>query len=227
MMDRAVLAALVIISALFVKPHSSILISPNFLRYDADNAAHTLENDFQYRPDPAPKDLNFTLYPVILIPGDGGNQLYAKLNKTSAPHYLCKLKSADYMLLWLSLQEVPPYVLDCFVDNMSLDYNNATRTTSDRPGVDIKVKGFGDTDTVEYLDSSRYSVTGYFNVIVDALVKRYNHKRGVTIRGAPYDWRRAPNEFDDYYANFTRLVEETYETNNKTKVMLIAHSMGK
>ena len=28
-------------------------------------------------------------YPVILIPGDGGNQVEAKLNKTGGPHYFC------------------------------------------------------------------------------------------------------------------------------------------
>ena len=45
-----------------------------------------------------------TKYPVVLIPGDGGNQLYSKLNKTTGPHYFCQLKSNDYFLLWLNLK---------------------------------------------------------------------------------------------------------------------------
>jgi lysophospholipase-3 len=219
---RQVVALIAIISCFLVHQSRSILINPSFLKPGENES-----DNFEYKPVPPPKDLNFTRYPVILVPGDGGNQIYAKLNKSTAPHYLCKLKSSDYMLLWLSLQEVPPYVLDCFVDNMSLDYDNTTRKTTDRPGVEIKIKGFGDTDTVEYLDSSRYSLTGYFNVIVDALVKRYGHQRGVSVRGAPYDWRRSPNEFDDYFRAYTLLVEQTYELNNRTKVIIIAHSMGK
>ena len=32
-------------------------------------------------------------HPVILIPGDGGTQVEAKLNKTSGPHYFCTKKT--------------------------------------------------------------------------------------------------------------------------------------
>ena len=179
------------------------------------------------KPKPPVSDVNITRYPVIILPGDGGNQIFAKLNKSSAPHYLCKLKTSDFELLWLNLEEIPPYVLDCFVDNIKLLYDNETRTTRNQAGVEIKIPGFGLTETVEYLDSSEFSATGYFNVIVQALVKKYNYVRGVNVRGAPYDWRRSPNEFHDYYVSFKTLVEETYEMNNQTQVIFIAHSMGK
>ena len=101
------------------------------------------------------------------------------------------------------------------MDNIRLVYDNATKLTNNREGVDIQVRGFGATDTVEYLDSSRYSVTQYFGAIAAALVKKYDYVRGLNIRGAPYDWRKAPNEFDDYYRNLTALVEQTYAMNNK------------
>lgn len=160
-------------------------------------------------------DLNITRYPVVLIPGDGGNQLHGKLNKTSAPHYFCKLQSSDYFEIWLNLEEITPYVIDCFIDNIRLVYDNETKRTFNREGVDIKVQGFGDTETVEFLDSSRYSITMYFGAISNALVKKYGYVRGLNIRGAPYDWRKAPNELDDYYKNLTLLVEQTYAMNNK------------
>lgn len=172
-------------------------------------------------------DPNVTRYPVILVPGDGGNQVHAKLNKSAAPHYLCQLKTKDYDLLWFNFKDLSPYALDCFVDNMKLVYDPETRRTRDTDGVNVRILGFGDTDTVEYLDSGKYSVTGYFDVITAALVKKFNYVRGVNVRGAPYDWRRSPDEFEDYYANLTRLVEDTYTLNNNTKVILIAHSMGK
>jgi lysophospholipase-3 len=117
-------------------------------------------------------------------------------------------------------------VLDCFVDNIVLTYDNATKKTFNQDGVDVVIRGFGATETVEFLDDRKFSVTGYFGVLADVLVKRLNYTRGVNIRGAPYDWRKSPNEYDVFYKNLTRLVEETFELNNQTKVMLVAHSMG-
>ena len=162
----------------------------------------------------------------MLVPGDGGNQLWVKLNKSSAPHYFCELKSSDYFLLWLNLEEISPYVIDCFIDNIKLVYDNKTKKNFDRTGVNVQIKDFGKSESVEYLDSSRLSATSYFGAIADALIKKYAYKRGVNLRGAPYDWRKAPNELDEFYKNFTALIEETYYMNNCTKVMLVAHSMG-
>jgi len=133
---------------------------------------------------------NLTRYPVILVPGDGGNQLWSKLNKTKAPHYFCQLKSKDYFLLWLNFEEVPPYSIDCFIDNIKLVYDNKTKKNFDSPGVNVKIKDFGQTQSVEYLDDSRHSITSYFGPIVDNLVKKLNYKRGLNIMGAPYDWRK-------------------------------------
>ena len=48
--------------------------------------------------------------------------------------------------------------------------------------------------------------------------------RNVTIRGTPYDFRFAPS--DTYKNELTKLVEETYITNNNSPVTLLSHSMG-
>ena len=45
--------------------------------------------------------------------------------------------------------------LSCFVDTMKLQYNETTMASSNVPGVDIKVPGWGTTTTFERLDSSR------------------------------------------------------------------------
>ena len=42
-----------------------------------------------------------------------------------------------------------------------LVYDNVTRTTNNSPGVDIKIPGFGFTDTVEYLDHSELSLSKF------------------------------------------------------------------
>jgi lysophospholipase-3 len=113
------------------------------------------------------------------------------------------------------------------VEDMTLEYNTSSKKTFNKPGVRIEIEGFGDTGTVEYLDEIKYPGSGYFNIITEVLVKRFNHKRGKTIRGVPYDWRRAPNELHELFTNFTLLVQETYEANNQTRVILVAHSLGK
>ncbi|XP_067651149.1 lysosomal phospholipase A and acyltransferase-like isoform X2 [Haliotis asinina] len=164
-------------------------------------------------------------YPVVLVPGDGGSQFLAKLNKTTGPHEFCRQKTAEYFNLWLNLEELAPYVIDCFVDNMKLLYDNTTRKTRNQVGVDIVIPGFGNTSSVEWLDSSQLSATSYFAPIVEALVK-WGYKRGESVRGAPYDFRKAPNEFGPFYNNLTNLIEDTFVRNNNTKVVLLAHSMG-
>jgi triacylglycerol esterase/lipase EstA (alpha/beta hydrolase family) len=41
-----------------------------------------------------------------------------------------------------------------------------------------------------------------------------------------YDFRKGADEQDEFFVNLTRLVTETYELNNQTKVVLVTHSMG-
>ncbi|XP_045511551.1 phospholipase A2 group XV-like [Colias croceus] len=168
---------------------------------------------------------SFGLSPVILIPGDGGSQLEAKLNKTNVVHYMCAKTSNDYFNIWLNLELLVPFVIDCWVDNLRLDYDNVTRTTNNPPGVDIRVPGWGNPEPVEWLDPSHESPGAYFNTIGDALVK-IGYVRNVSLRGAPYDFRKAPNENVEFFVKLKTLVEETYTMNNKSSVTLLTHSMG-
>ena len=125
------------------------------------------------------------------VPGDGGSQLDAKLDKPDVPHYFCE-KKTDYFSLWLNLELLVPFVIDCWVDNMKLIYDNVTRTTRNNDGVDIQIPGFGHTTSVEYVDSSRLPISGYFNIMTDLLVSM-GYRRGYNLRGAPYDFRKAPS----------------------------------
>ncbi|CAF0766669.1 unnamed protein product [Didymodactylos carnosus] len=163
-------------------------------------------------------------YPAIFLPGNAGSQIWAKLNRSSVPHLWC-YRHSDWFELWLDVRLLLPEVIDCFVDNMRLVYNTTTRKTSNIDGVDIQIPGFGQTSTIEYFDSSGLSYSSYFAPIVRSLVA-LGYTRGLNLRGAPYDFRRAPDEQEDYFLNLTNLVLDTYNNNNQTKVVLITHSMG-
>lgn len=133
------------------------------------------------------------LYPVVFVPGDGGAQLEAKLNKTNVVHYICEKTTSDYFNIWLNMELLVPLVIDCWVDNIKLVYDNVTRKTYNAPGVDIRVPGFGSSETVEWLDPSHASTGAYFKDIANTLVA-LGHVRNTTIKGAPYDFRKAPSK---------------------------------
>lgn len=56
------------------------------------------------------------LSPVILLPGDGGSRLQAKLDRIGVSHRYCERKSNDWFDLWLNLSLLVPFALDCWVD---------------------------------------------------------------------------------------------------------------
>ncbi|EFA04227.1 phospholipase A2 group XV [Tribolium castaneum] len=165
------------------------------------------------------------LNPVVLIPGDGGSQVEAKLNKSASVHYICEKTTSDFFNIWLNMELLVPLVIDCWIDNIKLIYDNATRTTRNNDGVEIRIPGFGGTETVEWLDPSHASAGAYFNSIAKTLVS-LGHERNKTMKGAPYDFRKAPNENQQFFTDLKALIEQTYTENNNQPVIIIAHSMG-
>uniref|UniRef100_A0A1B0C7T2 AB hydrolase-1 domain-containing protein n=1 Tax=Glossina palpalis gambiensis TaxID=67801 RepID=A0A1B0C7T2_9MUSC len=164
------------------------------------------------------------LSPVIFVPGYGGNQIDAKLHKTSTPSVYCS-KDADWFNLWLNLEQIVPLVVNCWVDNFKLYYDNVTKTTHNTPGVETRVPGWGDPEVVHWIDPSHNMNGAYFIDIGNLLISRgYDSKKN--IRGAPYDFRKAPNENRQYFIDLKELVEATYEANNQIPITFIAHSMG-
>jgi hypothetical protein len=63
------------------------------------------------------------------------------------------------------------------IDNVRLVYNYTTRGTVNSPGVEIRVPGFGNTSTVEFLDPSKASPGLYFkNIGINGVLKMWNYK---------------------------------------------------
>lgn len=169
--------------------------------------------------------INTHYSPIVFVPGDGGSQLEAKLNKTERIHYICELQS-DWYDLWLNIHLLVPLAFDCLIDNMRLHYNFTTRKTYNTPGVEIRPTNFGSLDSVDYLDIDRLPKTGYFAEVIAILEKNNGYIRNVDMVGAGFDFRKAPNELEIFFQNLTNLIELTYIKNNYKPVSLICHSMG-
>ena len=60
-------------------------------------------------------------------------------------------------------------------------------------GVEIRVPGFGNTSSVEYLNPFMSSYAQYFGKVVEGLMD-LGYERGVNVHGAPYDFRRAASK---------------------------------
>lgn len=141
------------------------------------------------------------LHPVIFIPGDGGSQVDAQLNKSDVVHYICE-KTSSYFNIWLNIELLVPVVIDCFIDNLKLTYDNVTRTTKNADGVDIRIPGFGSSEVVEWIDPSHASAGAYFKDIGNLLVS-HGYIRNISIRGAPYDFRKGPSKYSSILIFFT------------------------
>jgi lysophospholipase-3 len=167
------------------------------------------------------------LRPVVIIPGDGGSQLEARLDKPSTVSFLCD-KKADWYTLWLSITELLPGAIECWCDNIRLIWNNETEIYTNNQGVFTRTPDFGATTAIEYVDPSvKSGQSNYMATLVDALVKA-GGERNVTVRAAAYDFRYGPTSQvgKAYLSDLKSLVESTYAATGNTKVALLSHSMG-
>ena len=160
--------------------------------------------------------------PIVIVPGLLGSQLQARFD-VPHPSKDCLIHH-DWFLTYLNITEIMH--LDCWLYSMKLLYNNVTHQVSNDFGVEIRVPGFGSTETIEYLSVQRmFAIGKYFAPLVKYLVRYLGYTRKKDVFGAPYDWRLSPRQNSDYYKNLSALIETAYEKNNK-KVVLLAHSMG-
>ena len=121
------------------------------------------------------------LHPVILVPGDGGSQIEARLNKSSTKHWWCS-KSSDWYDLWLNINQMITFEVQCWSENVALHYDPATRTTSDAPGVETRIPGFGNSSlSVEWIDKSMRGFSTYFSEIVTRILPQVRRFRNVIL----------------------------------------------
>lgn len=184
-----------------------------------------------------------SLSPVILIPGLLGSRLQARTDKSKKVNIFCS-KHSDWQDLWLSVKRLLPLAIDCWVDNIRLEYNPVTGFTKSPKGVESRVADFGSVESVRYMDVTRPSLSDY----MAPLIERYEilgYTVDKNLLAAPYDFRLGPQELEQtYFKDLKALIEKAYKqsgasssgllsgsnldnnSNNKSKVTLVCHSMG-
>ena len=194
-----------------LKASASWSSSKNEKTTKAPTAAPTTAPTTAPTPKPTtPKPGPGVTHPVILLPGNGGSRIEAKLDDPKKPKF-CKKKSGWYDL-WINIEQVKDG-LKCWTHNMELVYHPKKKTTSDQKGVSTRIPGTppaGTTVDVEWLDPNSKKETAYYAKMVEKLTK-IGYEKDVNLHGAPYDFRRAANEQEQYFIELRNLIQNTYE----------------
>mgnify|MGYP003729628389 CR=1 FL=1 len=165
------------------------------------------------------------LSPVILVPGLLGSRLQVKTDKLTNVNIFCS-KQADWKDVWLSLRMLLPLAVDCWIDNVRLEFDPATGFTKEPPGVESRVPDFGSVESVSSLDLRQPTVTQYFAAIIERY-EQLGYTVDQNLLAAPYDFRLAPQELGDYFVMLKGLIERAQESSpSGKKVTLVCHSMG-
>ncbi|KAK7601463.1 hypothetical protein V9T40_008904 [Parthenolecanium corni] len=107
---------------------------------------------------------------------------------------------------------------------MKLNYDKQTGRTSNRHGIHTRISEFGSIDKFAYLDSTKLFIP-YYTDLINRLIEE-DYIPGLSLKAAPYDFRKAPYEQMDYIRDLKNLIEKTYEENGEKKVVLIVNSLG-
>jgi hypothetical protein len=102
---------------------------------------------------------------------------------------------------------------------------------SDSPG--IKVRAIPGLEGVDYLTPG--AITSHISYVFGPVIKileenGYNSEDGkINLMAASYDWRLAPSTMekrDKYFTQTINMIEELYNNNDSTPVVLLCHSLG-
>ncbi|KAG9138566.1 hypothetical protein Leryth_012911 [Lithospermum erythrorhizon] len=178
------------------------------------------------------------LHPLILIPGNGGNQLEARLTSDYKPsNLLCKLytnkKDKDgWFRLWFDPSVLLAPFTKCFAERMTLYYDPILDDYCNAPGVETRVSNFGSTQSLLYLDPNLQGITTYMASLVESL-EQIGYTDGENLFGAPYDFRYglAPEGHpcqvgSTFLDDLKTLVEIASSSNGGKRVILLSHSLG-
>ncbi|XP_013593328.1 PREDICTED: lecithin-cholesterol acyltransferase-like 1 [Brassica oleracea var. oleracea] len=181
------------------------------------------------------------VHPLILIPGNGGNQLEARLDRDYKPSSIwcsswlnpVRKKSDGWFRLWFDVSVLLSPFTKCFNERMMLYYDADLDDYQNAPGVQTRVSHFGSTKSLLYLDPRLRDATSYMSHLVNALGKGCGYVNDQTILGAPYDFRyglagsgHSTRVASQYLQDLKQLVEKASSENDGKPVILLSHSLG-
>ena len=120
----------------------------------------------------------------------------------------------------------PKYKMS-WLNHMMLDVNDHE---SDPPGV--KVRSISNLEGVDYLTPGAITshLSYVFGPVINALQnKGYNSNGKINLAASTYDWRLAPSAMerrDKYFTRTLGYIEELYNSNDSTPVVILSHSLG-
>lgn len=179
------------------------------------------------------------LHPLILIPGNGGNQLEARLTAGYKPSSLFCSKwnpvqkhKDSWFRLWFDPTVLLAPFTKCFAERMTLYYHPDLDDYRNAPGVETRVPYFGSTQSLLFLDPYLKPITAYMAPLVESL-EEIGYVDGETLFGAPYDFRYGlaaeghPSQVGSkFLQDLKELIENTSTSNGGKPVILLSHSLG-
>ncbi|KAG5543675.1 hypothetical protein RHGRI_016436 [Rhododendron griersonianum] len=179
------------------------------------------------------------LHPLVLVPGNGGNQLQGRLTaEYKSPSLFCTRRhparkdKEGWFRLWFDFSVILAPYTQCFAQRMTLHYDAGVDDYRNTPGVETRVSGFGSVKSLLYLDPSFKRITENMAPLVESLEK-IGYADGETLYGAPYDFRYGlaaeghPCQVGSkFLQDLKGLVEEASISNGGKPVILVSHSLG-
>lgn len=180
-------------------------------------------------------DIDLTLPPVILIPGFAGSLLDVSVDENQNMPKCANQRITNSTRLWIDtfffMPIRRPRAVDCFYDQMALNWNKTTNRYASHEGVTIDPVGhsgqgsYGGIDGCDYLARILgYKAVSYYGKLAQNL-ERNGYRRGVNLFAAPYDWRIPINANPDYMKLLGELIEKV-SSENKQPAIIVGHSMG-
>ncbi|KAI4316599.1 hypothetical protein L6164_024565 [Bauhinia variegata] len=179
------------------------------------------------------------VHPLVLIPGNGGNQLEARLTSEYKPTslfcnrwYPLAKDENGWFRLWFDPSVFLAPFTKCFAERMMLYYHPKLDDYRNAPGVETRVPHFGSTQSLLYLDPYLKHATAYMAPLVESLTQ-IGYVNGETLFGAPYDFRYGlaaeghPSQVGSkFLEDLKNLIEGASSSNAGRPVILVSHSLG-
>ncbi|XP_065880375.1 lecithin-cholesterol acyltransferase-like 1 [Euphorbia lathyris] len=179
------------------------------------------------------------LHPVILVPGNGGNQLEGRLtSEYKSTSLLCNRwyppvkEKEGWFRMWFDPTVLLAPFTKCFGNRMMLYYDKEIDDYSNAPGIQTRVPNFGSVTSLLYLDPNLQQLTEYMAPLVKSL-QGIGYVADKTLFGAPYDFRYGlatqghPSRVGSIFLqDLKHLIEKASEINGGKEVIIISHSLG-